>query len=271
MTDEELLDLLEKSAVDPDPTHDIERHATLSRDDAYRLQLQWKRRRAEAGDAHIGYRISMNSRNAMLEAVAIGLVPEETASTISPVFMSLSRSNIGAENDVIDVEPERYGYVEAEVGVVMARRLQGPGVTAAEALAAIAGFRPAVDLARIPRQRTYGVTHMLAMGAAPRDTTCVFGAAMSPPSVNLPLEGILVSVNGEARASATAWECLGDPINAVVWLANELAKVGAALEPGQLLVTGVCPYPQLLKPGDITARADFTTLGGVSVRLGVRV
>ena len=271
MADEKLLELLEKSEVDPDPTHDIERHATLTREDAYRLQVKWKQRKAEAGDAHVGYRVSLNSRNAMLGAAELGLIPKDMASTISPVFMSLSRSNIGTEDDIIEVEPERYGFVEAEVGVVMARRLQGPGVTAAEALGAIGGFRPAIDLARIQRQRAFGLAHTLAMGARPRDTTCVFGAGLSATSVNMALEGILVSVNGQARASATAWEAHGHPVNAVVWLANQLAKVGAALEPGQLVMCGVCPSPPLLGPADVTARADFTTLGGVSVRLSVRV
>jgi 2-keto-4-pentenoate hydratase len=270
VTDEMLLDLLEKSESDPDPAHDIERPATLTREDAYRLQRKWKQRKAEAGDAHVGYRVSLNSRKAMEAAVKLGLMPPEMASTFSPVYMSLSRSNIGTEHDVIEVEPDRIGVVEAEVGVVMAGRLEGPGITAAEAVGAIAGYLPAIDLARLPKQPTFGLVHMLAMGATPRDTTCVFGPTLSPPSTNMALEGILVSVNGEARASATAWEAHGHPINAVVWLANELAKVGAALEPGQLLICGVCAHPPpQLGPGDVTARADYTTLGGVTVRLNV--
>ena len=53
MTDAELLDLLDVASADPNPAHDIERHATLTRDDAYRLQLARKRRQAERGDPHV--------------------------------------------------------------------------------------------------------------------------------------------------------------------------------------------------------------------------
>lgn len=268
-TDEALLDRLAVAAATPDPANDIERFADLTREDAYRLQIAWKRRQARRGDPQVGYRISMTSRNGMTEAAALGLIPNEAASTISPVFSSLSRSNIGAEDQTIEVEPDRYGYVEAEVGVLIGDRLQGPSVTPSDALAAIAGFMPAIDLAQIPMNRPYGLVHTLATMAGRLDTTCVFGATLTPPAGNLQLEGILVSVNGQPRASATAWESLGGPAPAIAWLANELAKVGAALEPGQRVVTGVCPYPQRLHPGDGAARADFATLGSVSVLLTV--
>ena len=106
VTDEHLLDLLERSERHLDSAHDLERHATLTRHDAYRLQRKWKQRKATEGDAHVGYRISMNSRAAMLEAARIGLVPQEMATAISPVFMSLSRSNIGTQHEVIEVAPD---------------------------------------------------------------------------------------------------------------------------------------------------------------------
>jgi 2-keto-4-pentenoate hydratase len=271
LTDDQLLGLLAQSQEIDDLASDIEKHAAgLTRDDAYRLQVLWKRRQAAAGDPLVGYRISMTSRNGMRESVNLGLIPWQLAGTITPVFSSLSASNLGTENEVIEVRPDRLGYVEAEVGIIMGKRLAGPGVTAAAALLAVAGYVPAIDLAGIPRERRYGLIHTLATMAGRHDTTVVIGPMVTPPPVNLPLEGVLVSVNGEPRASATAWEVMGNPVNALVWLANTLGKAGGALEPGHLVLTGAAPYPQRLAAGDVTARADVTTLGGVSVRLSVR-
>lgn len=203
------------------------------------------------------------------ESVALGLLSAEAGRKVAPVFSSLSRSNIGSEGEVIEVIPGRIGYVEAEVGVLIGRRIEGPDVTPSIAFAGIDGFLPVIDLAQIPLSRPYGIAHTLATMAGRYDTTCVFGPKLSARTVNLQLEGMLVSVNGEPRTSATAWESLGGPVNGVAWLANELAHVGAALEPGQVVVTGVCPYPQRLAPGDVTGRADYTTLGSVTVRVRV--
>lgn len=269
LTDDQLLDLLERAAKEEDPALDIEKHASLTRDDAYRLQLAYKRRLAEAGDPHLGYRISMSSRNGILESVALGLLPEEAANTISPVFSSLSASNIGSQDEVVTVRPGNFAYIEAEVGILIGERLQGPGVTPTSALRAVAGFLPGIDLPQISKNHQYGLLHILSTMATPLDTTVIFGSKLTPPTIDLPLEGIVVSVNGQPRASSTAWECMGSPMNALSWLANELAKHGAALEPGQLVITGVCPYPQRLAPGDTSARADFTNLGSVSVRVSV--
>lgn len=270
LSDNQLLDLLEKAKNDPRPENDISSLASdFTLEDAYRLQVQWKQRQADAGDPVIGYRVSMSTRSGLEESAALGIIPSESVSTISPIFATLSRSNLGTQDNVVEVAPDRYGYVEAEVGVLMASRLEGPNVTAAQALSAVAGYLPAIDLAQIQKSRPYGLVHTMATMAGAQDTTVIFGTHLTPPTVDMQLEGMLVSVDGEPRASATAWEAMGHPLETVAWLANALHAAGAALEPGQLIVTGVCPTPQRLLPGNQSARVDFATLGGVSVRVSV--
>ena len=61
---------------------------------------------------------------------------------------------------------------------------------------------------------------------------------------------------------------LGDPINAVVWMANTLARYDERLRAGQYLVTGLCTRaPVPLATGDVNVRAEFTRLGTVSIKL----
>ncbi|MGY4712066.1 2-keto-4-pentenoate hydratase [Mycolicibacterium sp. CBM1] len=270
-SDDKLLDLLE-AGMGGDPPLDIGATGELNFVDAYRLQLAWKRRRERDGDPIVGYRLSLTSRGAVKEAERLGFLSELTALSAGiapPVMTTLSQSNLGTSDTIVEVQPGNAGFVEAEVGVLVGERLQGPGVTALAAARAIAGFLPTIDLAQWPLSPRYGMIHTMATSATQVDTTIVCGDRLTPPPVDLPLEGILVSINGEPRAATTAWECMGNPINAVVWLANHLARFNTALEPGQLVVTGACPPPQRLIAGDLTARADFRSLGGVSVRVHV--
>lgn len=268
--DEELLDMLERARETGDPAHDIAKAIpNLTPDDAYRLQLGLKKRLAQRGDAHVGYRLSMTSRTGMAESIALGILTEEAAGKIQPVFTSLSASNLGSATQVIKRDPNYTLYAEAEVAMVMGRRLQGPHVTAAQARQAVGGLYAGLDMAQIPKNSPFGFLHKVASACAPVDTQILLGSKMTEPTIDLRLEGILVSVNGQPRASATAWESLGDPLNGVAWLANELAKQGAALEPGQIVITGVCPYPQRLGPGDVVACAEFTRLGTVTALVSV--
>jgi 2-keto-4-pentenoate hydratase len=59
---------------------------------------------------------------------------------------------------------------------------------------------------------------------------------------------------------------LGDPRDALTWLANELRALGIALRAGDLISTGTCMVPLEVRPGD-TVHADFGALGSLTLRL----
>jgi len=266
VSDEKLVDILERARESRNPQDDIARSVTgLTLDDAYRLQLNYKRRLARNGDRHVGYRLSMTTRSGLKEAVALGILPPEAADRpLQPIFTSLSQSNLGSSDRAVKRDPRCHLYAEAEVAMVIGKRLEGPNITAAQARAAVGGLYAGLDMAQIPMGSLYSLAHNVASACAPVDTQILLGAKMTEPTIDLRLEGVLVSVNGEARASATAWECLGDPMNAITFLANKLAQFGEALEPGQIVITGVCPYPQRIKAGDVLVCAEFTRLGSVT-------
>ena len=58
---------------------------------------------------------------------------------------------------------------------------------------------------------------------------------------------------------------LGNPLNVVAWLANELPKHGRALHRGDKITTGTTAEVYLANPGD-RITADFGALGSVEVR-----
>jgi 2-keto-4-pentenoate hydratase len=93
----------------------------------------------------------------------------------------------------------------------------------------------------------------------------VLGGPLQPlQGIDLALEGVVYERNDEIVGTYTAAEVMGDPLNALVWLANHLAARGLALEPGDVVMSGA--ISKLLRPkaGD-TIQARFTRLGSVSV------
>jgi 2-keto-4-pentenoate hydratase len=61
-------------------------------------------------------------------------------------------------------------------------------------------------------------------------------------------------------------DVLGDPIDAVAWLARVLVRRGGELDPGDLVSTGTLTGLLQVLPGQ-TFEADFGELGRVSVFL----
>ncbi len=68
----------------------------------------------------------------------------------------------------------------------------------------------------------------------------------------------------DKRYSGYGKNVLGDPREALLWLANELRQLGVTLRAGQIVTTGTCHPPLPIQSGDFLA-ADFGSLGKVSV------
>lgn len=71
-------------------------------------------------------------------------------------------------------------------------------------------------------------------------------------------------VNNERAFVGSGAAVLGDPLNVVAWLANELTKFGRRLRAGDKITTGLTTDVYLAVPGDRLA-ADFGPLGRVEL------
>ena len=109
---------------------------------------------------------------------------------------------------------------------------------------------------RHPRnRRRHGVHAFFVTGEECADWRAVDRAAV-------PLK---VAVNGAATARGIGANALGDPMNALVWLANALARRGLSLAAGSLVTTGnICDDPLRPAAGDVFT-ADYGPLGGVEI------
>lgn len=87
-----------------------------------------------------------------------------------------------------------------------------------------------------------------------------------PQTADLAAVPVLLSVNGEVRSRGRGADALGDPRQALAWLAAAHAVTAAPLRAGQVVITGVCGMPVAVRPGDLV-RARFGDLGEVCARL----
>ncbi len=82
--------------------------------------------------------------------------------------------------------------------------------------------------------------------------------------IDLRRHGVAVSVNDAPRGSGEGALALGDPMNVMVWLANQQSCFGRGLKAGDVVSTGTCTGLDPVQPGE-RAIADFGALGRVEV------
>jgi 2-keto-4-pentenoate hydratase len=244
---------IEQRLASNEPVTEITREdPKLTVADAYRIQAELMHRKVAAGDRIIGYKAALTSK-AMQRREGID----------SPVLGTLLVSRLRSEADPVSLGGYLKGTVEPEVGVVMARDLEGPGVTPQAALAAIAGYVPAIEVGDIRTEGRRTLAHTICCNTF--NGAHLFGTALTPPGIDLRREGMVLSLNGNPVASATAIEVLGDPVLSVVFMANQLAELGLALRAGMVLLTGSIVSSIPVNPGDVV-RVEFTRLGEIGVR-----
>ncbi|MFD0469420.1 2-keto-4-pentenoate hydratase [Nonomuraea thailandensis] len=74
-----------------------------------------------------------------------------------------------------------------------------------------------------------------------------------------------MSVNGEEVSTGTGAACLGDPIEALVWLARTAYELGEPLRAGQVVLSGALGPMRPVSAGD-TVTATLSGLGTVTAR-----
>ncbi|MGW2899275.1 2-keto-4-pentenoate hydratase [Streptomyces sp. NPDC001212] len=72
-------------------------------------------------------------------------------------------------------------------------------------------------------------------------------------------------INGAEVSTGSGAACLGDPVEAVVWLARTVRNLGEPLRAGQVVLSGALGPMRPVAPGD-TVTATLSGLGAVTVR-----
>jgi 2-keto-4-pentenoate hydratase len=220
---------------------------------AYDIQDQVRQALVGDGERLVGWKVGFTGR-----------ATQQAFATNEPAGGFLLGSGVYANGAEVPTSGFIGLAVEAEVAFVMGRALAGPGVTPPQALLAVEGAVPALEL--IDFRYTGKPTAVDAIADGVFAKAIVLGAPMTDVThIDLALEGLVYELNGAVAATNTAAEVLGSPINSLAWIANHLGARGLALRAGDIVMTGSVSLLLRPKAGD-TVRARFTRLGSVSAR-----
>jgi 2-oxopent-4-enoate hydratase len=231
---QELADRLWSAQFDGTPCQALtETHPELTLQDAYEIQsLNLSRRMTKQGlfggsTRHVGRKVGITSR-----AVQGWLGVTE------PDYGGLLCDMAVPDGGRADISKLLQPRVEGEIAFVLKRSLFGPGVTAAQVVAATDFVIPAIEIidSRI-RDWKFKIEDTVADNAS--SGMFVLGARPMPlASIDLRTIGMTLRKNGEVVSTGAGAACLGNPVNAVVWLVNKLGEHGISLAPGEVILSG---------------------------------
>ena len=230
-----------------------EKYPHLDQATAYAVQLKTLETRLAEGASIIGAKAAFTNK-AVQEEYGV----EEP---VSGFLLDRGLCRDGAEIPFDELIEAR---VEAEIAFVMAADLAGPGVSPARALTAVAGIMPAIEVVDC-RFLNWKVrpAHVAADNAC--SSRVVLGGGLFPVAgIDLRLLGVAMEKNGEVIATGAGAAALGNPVEVLAWVANNLGKLGRGLSAGDVVITGTLVGAHRITRGD-RIKVSFDRLGGVSV------
>jgi 2-keto-4-pentenoate hydratase len=161
----------------------------------------------------------------------------------------------------------RMRTIEAEFGFVLAATLRAERAPfdRAAVVAALGPFLPAIEIpnTRYVDHRVVGGPQLVA------DAACaglfVLGEPVDDYDFGALPDHRVALVTATGVAEGTGEKVLGDPVEAVRWLGNDLAARGRDLTAGEIVITGAAAATR--EPGAGRSRADFGRLGSLEVSL----
>ena len=223
-----------------------------TRAEGYAIQSQWA---GVLGVPIAGWKIAATSKAGQQHISVSGPIA-------GPVFANRVRGD-GAE---IRLDANRMRVAECEIVFRFGRSLapRKSAYSRDEVLAAVVSLHPGIE-APDSRFRVFeraGEAQLIADCACTNDM--VLGAPVAPDArlQQLPAHEVQARVSDGRRPRGLGSNVLGDPVEALVWLVNELGSVGRAVEAGQFVTTGACVAPIPVEPGQLV-EADFGWIGQV--------
>jgi 2-keto-4-pentenoate hydratase len=222
--------------------------------DAYAVQRRLAAARIAGGAVVTGRKIGLTSR-AVQEQLGVG----------QPDFGVLFDDMVYPDGAAVPSGAVLQPRVEAEVAFVLAADLAEGPLDVALVRGAIGYVLPAIEICG---SRIAGWDISFADTVADNASAggYVLGSArltldqVEPREVTMSME-----IDGEVVSTGTGAACLGDPVEAVAWLARQARDLGDPLRAGQVILSGALGPMRPVSPGSAVT-ATLCGLGTVSVR-----
>jgi 2-oxo-3-hexenedioate decarboxylase len=225
----------------------------LGLDAAYQVQDRRIEDEIAAGRTVIGVKLGLTSR-----------AKQRRMGIDSPLTGWLTDAMPLPSGAPVPVDRLIHPRAEPEIVFVLGRRLEGPGVTAAAARAAVESVHAGVEIidSRFA-DYSFALPDVVADNASA--ARFVLGSrAVSPRRLDLVAEACRLSVDGEVVASATGAAVQGDPAQALALAVNALARRQIAVEAGWIVLTGGMTDAVPVTPGRRIG-VDFENLGSIMI------
>ena len=203
-------------------------HPAITIEDAYGIQQAWIEIKLAEGRIVKGHKIGLTSK-AMQSA--LGIDEPDSGVLLDDMFFS--------DGGLVPSDRFIATRVEAELAFVMKHQLRGPDCTMFDVLNATDFVVPALEIldTRIERvdpvtKSTRKIFDTIADNAANAGIV-LGGRPLRPLEADLRWIGALCYRNGQLEETGLAAGVLNHPATSVAWLANKIAPLGLALEPGQ--------------------------------------
>lgn len=242
--------LCSRTVVDPLTS----RYPDITIDNAYHIQQRMISRRLQAGESIVGKKIGVTSA-AVMNMLGVS----------QPDFGYMLDGMIYGDGAAIDAATLIQPKAEGEIAFVLKKDLMGPGVSAADVLAATEGVMACFEI--VDSRITDWKIHI--QDTVADNASCgvfVLGDRMvDPRGLDLRTSGMVLEKNGETVVTGAGAATMNSPVNAVVWLANTLGKLGIPLKAGEVILSGALGAMVPVKAGD-NLRVSIGGIGNCSVR-----
>ena len=209
-------------------------------DAAYKIQEINTKRGLDAGRRLVGRKIGLTSK-AVQNQLGVG----------QPDYGMLFADMARTEAEEVKLSDILQPKVEAEIAFVLGKDLDNPNATMAEVFQAIDYAVAAIEIvgSRV-KNWDIKITYTIADNAS--SGLYVLGSSPKKLSDFDPrLCGMVMENKGEPVSVGAGAACLGSPLNATLWLAQVMAKVGYPMRAGDTILSGALGPMVAVKPGDV--------------------
>ncbi len=157
--------------------------------------------------------------------------------------------------------------VEAEIAFVLERDLDMAAPTLAQVLRAVAYAVPAIEVVDSRVQDWKISIYDTIADNASSGLYVLGGVAKKVEQLDLRLCGMSLENRGEPLATGCGAACLGNPLNALAWLARRMRTLGQPLRAGEVVLSGALGPMVPVKAGE-AYEARISGLGSVTAVFG---